>query len=334
MQEQVLEWLLEEKDPSVRFATLTSLVKKPPDDPEVIAARSAIMSFGLVPEILLKQNEDGAWGDPDRFYYDKYTGAVWTLLILAELAADPEDSRIKKACEFILRHSQEPSRGGFSYRASARTGGGLPSAVVPCLTGNMVYALIRLGYLHDERVQKAIDWIIRYQRADDGDGEAPAEKSFDHYAMCWGKHSCHMGVAKTLKALAAVPAEERSQEANHKINEMAEYFLKHHLYKKSHHLNEVSRPGWLKLGFPLMYQTDILELLGIFKDLKISDPRLEDAIEIIKSKQLKDGKWLLESSSNGKMLVRIEKKGAPSKWITLRTLKVLTEIQTAPGKNI
>jgi len=67
MQEQVLEWLLEEKDPSIRLATLTSLLKKPPNDPEVIAARSAIMSFGLVAEILSRQNEDGSWGDPDRF---------------------------------------------------------------------------------------------------------------------------------------------------------------------------------------------------------------------------------------------------------------------------
>lgn len=326
MKEQVIEWLLEEKDPSVRFAALTSLLKKPPDDPEVIAAQSAIMSLGLVPEILSKQNADGEWGDPDRFYNDKYTGAVWTLLVLAELAADPEDSRIKKACEFILRHSQEPNSGGFSYRASARTGGGLPSAVIPCLTGNLVYALIRLGYLHDERVQKAIGWITRYQRADDGEGEAPSGEPYDRYAMCWGKHSCHMGVAKTFKALAAIPAEERSHETDEKIIEIAEYFLKHHLYKKSHHLNEVSRPGWLKLGFPLMYQTDILELLGIFKALKIHDPRLEDAIDIIKSKRQEDGKWLLESTNNGKMLVRIEKKGAPSKWITLRALKVLTEI--------
>ncbi|MEQ8198810.1 MAG: nitrogen fixation protein NifH, partial [Clostridiaceae bacterium] len=102
-------------------------------------------------------------------------------------------------------------------------------------------------------------------------------------------------------------------------------FLKHHIYKKSHNLSEISRPGWLKLGFPLMYQTDILELLGLLTDLRIEDPRIHDAIEIIKSKQMKDGMWKLENSFNGRTIVDIEKKSLPSKWITLKALKVLKE---------
>ena len=97
----------------------------------------------------------------------------------------------------------------------------------------------------------------------------------------------------------------------------------HHLYKKSHNLNEISRPGLLKPGFPLMYQTDILELLGIFADLSITDSRLNDAIEIIRSKELPDGSWKMENSNNGKMIVRVEKKGMPSKWITCKSLCVL-----------
>jgi hypothetical protein len=134
-----------------------------------------------------------------------------------------------------------------------------------------------------------------------------------------------MGVAKTLKALAAISSERRSRETAKKIDELVEYFLKHHIYKKSHNLDAISRPGWLRLGFPLMYQTDILELLEIFADLKIRDPRLQAALDILKSKQMKDGRWKLESSNNGKMLVNIEKKGQPSKWITLKALKVLKE---------
>ncbi len=110
---------------------------------------------------------------------------------------------------------------------------------------------------------------------------------------------------------------------NAKIGELAEYFLKHHLYKKSHSLDEVSRPGWLRLGFPLMYQTDILELLGLMTDLGISDPRLADAIAILAGKRGADGKWKMENSNNGKMHLDIEKKGAPSKWITLKALNVL-----------
>ena len=327
MSDKVINWLLEENNPSVRFFTLTSLLDRSLSDPEVGETKKAIMEKGIVPEILDKQNSDGSWGIPERFYNDKYTGTVWTLLLLAEMAADPDDQRIKNACEFILRHSQDPEGGGFSYTQSTKTGTGLPSGVVPCLTGNMVYTLIKLGYLNDNRLQKAIDWITKYQRADDAIEEAPAGKVYERYNMCWGRHSCHMGVAKALKALAAIPSEMRSTETINKTFEMTEYFLKHHIYKKSHSLGEISRPGWLKPGFPLMYQTDILELLDIFAALKIKDPRMQDALEIIRSKQIEDGKWKLESSNNGKMLVGIEKKGKPSKWLTLKALKVLKEYQ-------
>lgn len=323
MSENVLEWLLEEENPSVRFYVMTSLFGKSPYDPDVIEARTAIMTQGKVPKILSLQNADGSWEIPEKFYDLKYTGTVWTLLLLAELAADPLDPRVQKACEFILQHSQNPETGGFSHAQSAKTQTGLVSGVIPCLTGNMTYSLIRLGYLEDSRVQSAINWITKYQRADDAIDYTPEGEMYRKLYPCWGRHSCHMGVAKALKALAAVPPEKRSPEISAKIDELTEYFLKHHLYKKSHNLDEISRPGWLKLGFPLMYQTDILELLSIFDDLGIKDPRLDDAIEILKSKQGSDGKWILESSNNGKMLVTIEKKGSPSKWITLRACKVL-----------
>lgn len=105
MTDKVIEWLLEEDNPSVRFFTLTKLLGKPITDPEVIKARNEIMRIGVVPEILDKQNIDGSWGIPKRFYLDKYTGTVWTLLILAELGANPEIKEVKNACEFILGHS-------------------------------------------------------------------------------------------------------------------------------------------------------------------------------------------------------------------------------------
>lgn len=322
MPDQVIEWLLEDENPSVRYFTLVSLLHKSPKNTEVRKARQTIMNTGVVPAILQQQNE-GVWGAPGRFYRDKYKGTSWNILILAEMGADPGDQRIGNACEFILQHSQDPESGGFSYDTSAKTGTGLPSGVVPCLTGNMVYSLIKLGYLDDGRVQKAIDWIIKYQRADDAVDEGPAGKVYERYEMCWGRHSCHMGVAKSLKALAAVPPEKRTPAINAKIDELLEYFLKHHLYKKSHNLEQIARPGWLRLGFPLMYQTDILELLGICADLAKNDPRLLDALAIVKSKRGADGKWKLENTFNGKTLVSIEKKGQPSKWITLKALKAL-----------
>lgn len=323
MPDPVLDWLLDAENPSVRFFALSELLQKPLSDPEVLAARSAIMTQGLVPRILSAQNDDGSWVIPEKFYTLKYTGTVWTLMILADLAADPADPRVRKACEFILEHCWSPESGGFAYSQSARTKNGLASAVLPCLTGNMVSSLIRMGYLDDSRVQQAINWISTWQRADDGIEKMPEGILYKHYPMCWGRHSCHMGVAKTMKALAEIPAERRSPAARAKLEELAEYFLIHHLYKRSRNLDEISRPGWLKPGFPLMYQTDILELLGIFARLGRWDLRLLDALRILQGKMASDGRWNLEQTSNGKMLVRIEQKGAPSRWITLKARLVL-----------
>ena len=318
-----LDWLLEEDNPSVRYFALRNLVGLDPASPEIHQARRAILQSSPVSVILDKQNPDGSWDLTEKFYTSKYQGTVWTLLILAELAADPTDERIRLACEFILSHSFEPESGGFSYQMSARTGEGLPSGVIPCLTGNMVYSMIRLGYLEDIRVQKALDWIITRQRTDDGETSPPSDPYYKRYTSCFGRHSCHMGVAKALKALVAVPATNRTPEISAKIDELADYFLSHHLYRKSHDLSQAAKPGWLRLGFPLMYNTDILELLGIFASLGHYDPRLDDALAVLVSKQQPDGRWLLENTFNGKLQVRIEQKGKPSKWITLKALEVL-----------
>jgi hypothetical protein len=323
MREDVIAWLLEEENPSVRYLTLTSLLDLPADDPLVMHAKEVIMRKGIVPQILAKQNEDGSWGIPQDFYLDQYRGTVWTLLLLAELAVDTKHPQIKKACEFILQNSQHPDTGGFSYLAVDPSRQDSLRNIVPCLTGNMTYALIKLGFLEDIRVQNAIDWITRTQRADDGDQARPKGGTYDLHKNCWGKHSCHMGVAKSLKALAEIPDDRLNDETRAKRNQLVDYFLIHHIYKKSHDLASIARPEWKRFGFPLMYQCDILEIMRIMATLNIDDPRLQDAIEIIRNRQNEDGKWMLERTYNGRTIVRIEKKGLPSKWITLKALTVL-----------
>ncbi len=203
------DWLLEEDNLSVRYFTLTEILNKPQNSPEVKQAKEVIMNKGLVPKILDKMNVGGYWETPTTFYTAKYKGTVWQLIILAELGADGADSRVKKACEFILENSQHHESHGFSVARAEKTGGGRQSGVIPCLTGNMVWSLIRLGYLDDPRVQAGINWITIYQRFDDTIEAAPKGWPYDKYEMCFGKHSCHMGAAKALKALAEIPPEKR-----------------------------------------------------------------------------------------------------------------------------
>jgi hypothetical protein len=319
-----IEWLLEKNNPSVRYFTLRDLLEKPKTDSEVKEAQQEIMKTGVVPAILAKQTNKGYWDEAERFYIAKYKGTVWQLMILAELGADENDDRIRKACEFILSFSQDIESGGFAHSSSAKKGGGRHSEVIPCLTGNMVWSLIRLGYLEDPRLQHGITWITNYQRFDDGIPEVPKGWPYDRLkAGCLGKHTCHMGAVKALKALAEIPEKKRSAAVKQTIEKGAEYLLLHHVFKSSHDVSRVPKPGWLKFGFPLMYQTDALEILGILTQLGHKDKRIQEAIDVVVSKQDNQGRWILENTFNGRYQVNIEKKGEPSKWITLNALRTL-----------
>jgi len=325
-------WLLD-GDPSVRYFTLTGLLGEPADGAAASQARARIMTQGTVPAILAAQRADGHWGGRDRFYVAKYTGTVWQLIVLAELGADGSDERVRRGCEAILRDSQDVESGGFSLSRAA-AGGGRHGSVIPCLTGNVVFSLIRLGYLDDPRVRRAIDWITTYQRFDDADGDAPIGWPYESFEMCWGRHTCHMGAVKALKALAQIPPERRSPEVRRTLADGVEFVLRHHVHRRSHDLARDSKPGWRRFGFPLMYQTDVLEILGILTALGVRDERMDEALALVAAKQDADGRWKLASTFNGRFVVDIEAKGESSRWITLRALDALAAQRSrsaAPG---
>jgi hypothetical protein len=138
-----LPWLLEPDpaNPGVRYFALTDLLDRPSDDPEVVAARRAVMTSGPVPVILEAQERDGYWVKPGSGYSPKYRGTTWQIIILADLGADPAaDERVQRGCEYLLNHSIA-ANGAFSVYAKA-----VPSGSVHCLNGNLLSALLRLGY--------------------------------------------------------------------------------------------------------------------------------------------------------------------------------------------
>jgi len=320
-----IDWLLEKENPSVRFFALRDILEKPEADPEVKNAKKGIMEKGIVPKILARQKDDGYWEVAEDFYIrTKYKGTVWQLIILAELGADGNSQEIRKACEFVLEYSQDRKSGGFSYLGTKK-GGGFHSAVLPCLTGNMVWSLIRFGYLDDPRIKRAIDWITAYQRFDDGVKDAPKGWPYEKKESCWGKHTCFMAIVKTMKAFSEIPETRRSEAIKNVIEKGAEFLLSHHIYKRSHDLKQVSKPSWLRFGFPLMANTDILEILGILTAFGYKDNRMEEALNLVISKQERTGRWLLENTYNGRFQVNIERKGKPSRWITLKSLRVLKQ---------
>jgi hypothetical protein len=317
------EWLLEEENPSVRYFTLKDILDKTEEDRDVQAARLGIMQTGMVPQILAKQQDASYLTTYPGFYTRKYNGLVWTLIVLAELGATANE-QIQSQCEYLLTHSQETGDGGFSQHEAMKSGGGRISEVIPCLTGNMVFSLIRLGFLEDPYLQKGLGWLTQFMRFNDGTEDDPQVPPYDHYEPCWGKHTCHMGVVKALKAFAAVPKEKRTAQINDTVQKAAEFMLIHHIYKRSHNLNRTSKPGWLKFGFPLMYQTDALEILDILTGLSIKDSRMEDAVQAVIQRQDASGRWKLENTYNSdRLLIPFGQLNEQSKWITLRAMRVL-----------
>jgi hypothetical protein len=318
-----LPWLLEEDDPSVRYFALVDILGISSHDKRAVAARKAIMEKGTVPKILARQKAGGYWEKEEDFYLrTKYKGTVWQLIILAELGADGNDKRLKNACRFVLRASQDRESGGFSYRGGLR-GGGHHSAVIPCLTGNMVWSLIRLGFADDPRIKRGIEWITTFARFDDGIKRAPNGWPYEKQKNCWGRHTCHSAAAKLIKALAEIPEKKRSPAVRRTIEAGAEYFLQHHIFKRSHDLSKVVKPKWAKFGFPTMWDGDALETFGVLARLGYRDPRMREAADLILSKQDAFGRWNLGNTYNGRFQVNIENKDEPSKWVTLFALRAL-----------
>jgi hypothetical protein len=91
-----------------------------------------------------------------------------------------------------------------------------------------------------------------------------------------------------------------------------------------------SKPNrsWFKFGYPIGYVTDVLQIIEVLANLGyVNDPRLQPAFELIAGKSGQQGRWNLEYTYNGKTWVNVEELKKPSKWVTCRALRVLTQIE-------
>lgn len=327
MDTALVNWLLDSKDPAVRHATLITLLGRPLDGPEVRQSREAMMESAPVRTILDRQHPDGYWDRPGGFYNRKYRGTVWQVIFLAQLGADPADERIRRACEFLFARSQNRDHGGFVISSNRDHSGGAKGNY-PCLTGNLVRALHHFGYIRDPRWQHAVDWLLASQHDDGG---------WSHGPICG--HSCFQGSIKPLLALTAIAPADRSLGVEKGIERAVAFLLQHRLFKRDHHGFDVAKRGHLRLRFPLGWQTDVLDLLdGVTAAGRLDDPRMADALAVVLSKRDSDGRWPLEetfpASGQSSMWCRIETKGRPSKWVTLRTLRVLERVGQSTAERL
>src|SRR5512145_1771387 len=106
MDNNLVAWLLESANPSIRYLTLRNLLDRPQDDPEVQMARQTIMQTGPVPMILAGQTEQGNWQGERGYYTPKYVSSHWSMVLLVEYAADPADPRIQRGAESMLKATE------------------------------------------------------------------------------------------------------------------------------------------------------------------------------------------------------------------------------------
>ena len=336
----VIQWLLEPHNPSVRYFALRDLLGLPEDDPKLLAAQAAIPQSRVAARIFARQAADGHWGDPATPYLPKYKASYWTLMILAHLGLSRDDHPVQRAVKYLSRF-QQPI-GGFAMfgpegaereyelilrrrLAKGRKPLDKPESIadllhqwtLSCLTGNVVAALLQLGYVDDPRVWRAVDWLTSIQNADGG-WLCPYWKSHIR-----DTHSCFIGTICPLEALSEIPEDKRPPEVQAAITRAAEFLLMHHLYRADHHDFEVINPAWQRLAFPWFWGYSVLRALWVLTQLGIDDPRMDDARSVLRDKQTPDGTWILESTPYGRMQANLEKKGQPSKWITLKALQVL-----------
>jgi len=324
-----LPWLLEPdiEQPAIRYFTLRDILDRSESDSEVQKARAAIMQTGPVPAILAAQESEGYWVKPGPGYGPKYRGTVWQVIFLAQLGADGSDPRVQAGCEYVLSHNIA-SNGGFSVN-------GTPSAFIHCIAGNLGAALIDLGWLEDSRLQAALERQARFITGVDM-ADIKAKHTVERYyaytpgpMFACGPNaglSCAWGAVKAMLALSKVPSAQRTDTMQSAINQGVEFLLSHDPAIADYPFGTGNRPNssWFKFGYPIGYVTDVLQNLEALAALgQARDSRLANTLELVESKQDARSRWRMEYSYNGKTWVDIEKKGQPSKWVTLRALKVL-----------
>ncbi|MCI4338963.1 MAG: hypothetical protein L3J68_01340 [Thermoplasmata archaeon] len=320
---KVLDWLLAEDQPSIRYRTLTELLGRPERDPEVRAAKTRIPETGWAAEILAERSPEGWWVNSRNFYQPKYLSTNWKMLMLSDLGMTRADDRVGASCEWWM----ERSATRYAWLPGSK------SSPHHCVAGNMARALIRFGYTDDRRVRRVLEWLVKTAHPKGGwtcwsFGNGPASgRNLDSW--------------EGLSALAAYPRSKRTASMQSAVEQGAEFFLERELHRQGARY----RP-WYRFHYPVHYYYDILVGLDIVTALGYgSDPRLRFALGLLKKKRRADGRWNLDAvhpdvegagaaewyrkhPKDRPTPVALEVRGKPSKMITLTALKVLARVES------
>lgn len=321
----IIDWLLEGDQPSVRYHTLTGILDRKENDPEVRKSLSLIPGRGWARDILAKQKPGGYWeqeepGEPNErnllswlefLFRPSYVSTYSQALVLSDLGLTSKDRRIKKTADLFFR-----------YKLRLRSPINIFNEEV-CIVGNVARMLTRFGYGDDFRVGKLYDRLIEDQKEDGGWHCFDSDRGT---LDCW----------EALAAFAVLPKSKRTRGIRQSISRGAEFYLERKLFEEG----RTRYAPWFRFHYPVHYYYDILVGLDLMTRLGYAgDRRLVPALEILKKKRQADGTWLLDKVhpdlgrgagygmdvSQVKPLA-LEKEGKPSKWITMTALRILKKV--------
>lgn len=289
-----LDWLLD-ADPAIHWQVMRDLTDASPDD--IAKERARVATEGWGARLLELQSGDGNWGGGA--YSPKWISTTYTLLLLRHLGIDPGDERVRVATDRV----REKVRMGrqdlpfFEYVGET------------CISG---MALALNSYFREAEGAR-VEWFLENQKADGG----------------W---NCEVGSTRssfntTISVLEGLLEYERADDEDREISEARhrahEFLLERRLmYRLSD--GELINKRWLLLSFPPRWFYDVLRALDYLADAGTEpDERCDDAIEVVRGKQRKDGTWPLQGRHPGKEHFTMEQTGKPSRWNTLRALRVL-----------
>jgi len=300
--EKVIEWLLD-SDPSIRWQVMRDITGANKDITARERQKVAVEGWGA--RLLSCQDSSGRWGG--QLYNNKWLSTTYSLLLLRQMGLEPGNPQAHLGCNELLEGGFR-ANGGISYTKTI-------DYIDNGVTGMILSLLAYFGY-PDKRVYAIVEYLLDQQMPDGRwepvTGNRQIKYTFD-------------GTILILEGLREYEKRHSKQEKRVAEAQMRgrEYLLCHKLYKAGQ-TDEVVDNRMLRFSFPPRWHYDVLVALDYFQDCQTrKDERLRDAIDLLKAKRNQNGSWNLQNRHTGKTFFEMEELGQPSKWNTLRALRVL-----------
>lgn len=302
MQSDNTTWLLD-GDATIRWQVLRDLTGA--DAAAIDAERRKVSEEGWGARLLALQEPSGRWGGG--LYSPKWISTHYTLMLLRRMGLVPGHPQAVTACRFVLNNGFQHDGGIDVHKTRTQS--------ETCVTG-MVLSMVAYFGLQDERIEKIVDYLLAEQMADGGwncEAYRGATHSSVHTTICVLEGLHEYEKENPDRATAARMAQEKGRE----------FLLVHRLFR-SHRTGEIIDPRMTRLSFPPRWHYDILRALDHFQECRSPrDGRMEEAVTILERKRRSDGRWPLQNRHAGRTYFEMEKPGEPSRWNTLRALRIL-----------